>query len=436
MNKTNDVLIAGSGMAGLMAALAAASRGASVAVVSEGMGCLAISGGNIDLLGYDAKGALLDDPWEGIKSLPNDHPYSLLGEDNIKSALAELCECLAAQGLPMHSAVDAQGKKRNFRLPTIMGTLKPTWLFQEDFNPEKIEGAHKILVITVKGFRDFRSRLIISQLRRYPGWGDKEYDAIVLPEPFKEKGRSLNALDLAHVGDRRQGRDWFLNIIKDKGKGYDLALIPPMLGVKANSSIRESFPKALGCDCLELLSIPPGVAGMRLRHALMGKLHELGVEFFENATVSHAEVKNNICKSITLTGAGREFIHKPKAVIVATGGIINGGIILGEGTAREAIFNLPLDVPANVDDWTDPQIYGSHLLARLGISVDSSMQAIPKDGSGKLENVFFAGRVIGGYDYAAEKSGHGVACATGWKAGVMAAQTARGPAPETRPNGV
>ena len=37
-----------------------------------------------------------------------------------------------------------------------------------------------------------------------------------------------------------------------------------------------------------------------------------------------------------------------------------------------------------------------------------------------------AGRSLGGYDYATEKSGHGVAVATGWQAGRMAAAAASG----------
>ena len=42
----------------------------------------------------------------------------------------------------------------------------------------------------------------------------------------------------------------------------------------------------------------------------------------------------------------------------------------------------------------------------------------------RWQNVFFAGRSLGGYDYATEKSGHGVAIATGWQAGLMAAAAA------------
>ena len=69
MSRTIDVLVAGSGLAGLMAALTAAQDGRSVRLVTDGMGSLAISGGCVDLLGY-AGGRRLDDPWNGMVFLP------------------------------------------------------------------------------------------------------------------------------------------------------------------------------------------------------------------------------------------------------------------------------------------------------------------------------------------------------------------------------
>ena len=38
MNNTHDVLVVGAGMAGLLAALTAAQRGRSVAIITEGVG--------------------------------------------------------------------------------------------------------------------------------------------------------------------------------------------------------------------------------------------------------------------------------------------------------------------------------------------------------------------------------------------------------------
>lgn len=147
----------------------------------------------------------------------------------------------------------------------------------------------------------------------------------------------------------------------------------------------------------------------------------MNVEFYENAQITHAEIANGECRSLTVSSSGREMIHKPRAVIVATGGIINGGVILGQGHAREAIFGLNIPVPENVDKWTEPEIFGKHLATRLGVRVNSNLQALDANGSIVLKNVFFAGRTLGGYDYASEKSGHGVACATGWMAGKLAA---------------
>lgn len=424
MSKTIDVIVAGSGLAGLFAAWAAASRNCRVRVISEGMGCLAISGGAIDLLGYDSLGNRLDNPWDGLDSLSADHPYTLLGVENIKSALDELVEVTGKQGLALHSATDEKGAPSNFRIPTIMGTLKPTWLYQSPVDRETVQKAKRVLVVSVKGFRDCRPALIINQLRRYKNWADREYAPLVLPAPFKEHKRSLNALDLAHVADRPQGRDWLASTLKGIGKNYDLALLPPMLGAKASSGIRKIAEEALGCPYLEMLSVPPGVTGLRIRDALMKALEELGVEFYENAEIIRTELKNGCCTSLTSLSAGREIVHHARAVVVATGGIISGGVSLQPGKARESLFGLEIPVPENVDQWTEPEIFGRHLLTGLGVKVDGEMRPLDKSGSTVLQNVFFAGRTIGGYDYAAEKSGHGVAAATGWKAGCMAAATA------------
>lgn len=425
MSRTTDVIVAGSGVAGLMAAWAAANAKCRVRVISEGMGCLAISAGCVDLLGYDANHNPVVDPWEAMKTLPPEHPYSLLGPENVAKSLHNFGACVGGQGLAMRADKDENGDHRNVRMPTILGTLKPTWLFQADYDVEAMRKAKKVLVISVKGFRDCRPQLIISQLRRYPEWADKDFTPLVIPAPFSEKGRSLNALDLAHVADRSQGRDWLLATVKGLGKNYDIALLPPLLGARAASGIRKTMAETLGCPYVEMLSTPPGVGGLRIRNAMVGALDELGVEFYENAEIVRAEVKNNKCAALTTLSSGREITHHARAVVVATGGILNGGITLSPGKARESIFGLDLPVPENVDEWSDPEIFGKHLICGLGVRVNADLRALDKNGAPMLENVFFAGRTIGGYDYASEKSGHGVAVATGWRAGQLAAETAR-----------
>lgn len=424
MNKTTDALVIGSGLAGLTAALAAADAGCKTSVLCEGMGNLSISGACIDFLGYDGDGNYLKDPWKGLASLPPEHPYSLLGRDFLLKAFEKFSGILAERGMPYRTARNSSREPVNLRVPTITGTLKPTYLAPADFDPQIFENSRKILVIGVSGFRDCKPRLIIEQLRRYPDWSDKEYASLVLPPPFNEKGRSLNALDIARATDRIHGREWLLTSLNGRGREYDMALMPPILGAKPTSSVREEARETLGCPIVEMQCLPPAVAGLRLRAALMDKLYSLGVNFFENAQVVGANVQAGSCEGIKVDASGREVIHTAKAYVIATGGVIGGGVILGEGTAREAIFGLNLPVPPNVDDWSEPEIFGSHFITSLGVPVNSEMRPlIPLDGK-NLENVFFAGRTVGGYDYASEKSGHGVALTTGWKAGEMAAATA------------
>lgn len=420
MNKTTDVIVVGSGLAGLTAALAAASNGKKVHVIYEGMGCLAIGGGSIDVLGYNNIGQPLSSPYDGFMYLDPNHPYSLVGQKGVQEALDQIINCAKTKGLKLQYALDQEGKPRNFQMPTIAGTLKPTYVFQGDIDANITDTAKKVLVLGVQGFRDFKPKLIINQLRRYNSWQDKDFSSLVLPQPFQENGRSLNALDLAHVADRQQGQEWMVNQLRGRGKGFDLALVPPMMGARADSQIRQAAREVLGCPYLELLSVPPGVGALRLRHALMERLHELNVEFFENAKVLGADVKDERCISLKVNAVGKIINHTAEAFVMATGGILGGGVILEAGSAHENIFNITIPVPANVDEWTEPEIFGTHLITRLGVKVNKDLHPINEKGAPILENVYFAGRTLGGYDYATEKSGFGVAAATGWKAGQMA----------------
>ncbi|MBD5641999.1 MAG: anaerobic glycerol-3-phosphate dehydrogenase subunit B [Desulfovibrio sp.] len=420
MSNSTDVIVIGSGLAGLMAAYAAAKNGAAVKVMSEGVGNLAISPGCIDLLGYDREGRRIDDPWAEIPNLPQEHPYSLIGEAAIRESLEELQAALEGQGLKLAPFRDSAGAAKNSLVPTIMGTFKPSWLVPAEMDNDQIQNAGKILILSIKGFRDCRPQMIRGQLLRYPGWANRDIATLVLPAPFDEHGRALNALDLAHFLDLPRGRDWLMNRIKGLGKKYDLVLMPPMLGARANSRIRSVVREELGCPYVEMLSVPPGVAGLRIRDALADMLVNMNVEFYENAKVIRSTLAGGKCGSITVHASGREFEQTAKTFVAATGGVIGGGVLLGQGTATEAVFGLEIPVPANVDEWSVPELFGNHLVSRLGVETDKSLRH--KD----LENVFFAGRTLGGYDYAAEKSGHGVACSTGWLAGKLAAGYAQG----------
>ena len=97
-------------------------------------------------------------------------------------------------------------------------------------------------------------------------------------------------------------------------------------------------------------------------------------------------------------------------------------VILDLRSAWESIFSLPIDMPENTEEWSSPDIFGNSLFARMGVKANEELKPVDAEGNIILNNVRFAGRILGGYDFASEKSGHGVALATGWYAGTQAAK--------------
>lgn len=423
MSRIVDVVVVGSGMAGLVAALAAARQGCSVRLLTSGMGSLAISGGSVDFLGY-AEGRFAADPWQSLALLPEEHPYRLLGVENVRSAFTFFSQVMEDQHWPMHAATAEDGSPRNTQLPTIMGTLKPTYLLPAGLDAQAMATAKRVLVLSVQGLRDCRPALVISQLRRYRSWADKTFAHALLPSPFGETHRAVTALDLARLADKPHSRQWLLDALAAHAGSCDLVLLPPLCGSKADPEVWRAINAAAGCPVVEMLSIPPGVGGLRLRDALLRALNRHDFELVENTTVLRAEISGKACTALVAEASGQERRHAARAFVGATGGILGGGVWLEPGKATESAFGIDIAVPQDVAQWSEPEIFGRHLFSHLGVRVDRAMRPVDAAAAVRWHNVFFAGRSLGGYDFATEKSGHGVAVATGWQAGRMAAAAA------------
>ena len=121
--RASDVVVVGSGMAGLTAALAAAARGRSVTLAARGAGALAIGGGCVDLLGYVNGRIVRGNPLDSIGLLPEGHPYRIIGAQAVRDALDFFEDVCRRHDLPMSN----EGGE-NVWIPTILGTFRPTWL--------------------------------------------------------------------------------------------------------------------------------------------------------------------------------------------------------------------------------------------------------------------------------------------------------------------
>ncbi len=417
-----DVIVAGAGFSGLVAAAAAVRRGRRVLLISKGGGAVSIGGGTIDILGYTGRDPVDGDPFAAMERLAPNHPYRLLGEQAVRDSLAFLGTLSAEAGYPLARPENRTG---NLWLPTAAGTMKPIWLASCGMNPASLEAAKSFAVLGVTGMKDFSPHLIAAGLAACPQFAGKPLSRVSVFSPLLGTGngtRDSSALDLARFVDGPEGRAWLRRALAEAAKNTEAVLIPAILGTRPDPALHADLERDLGVKVIELFCPPPSVTGLRLKSALMQAMRGGSIAFAENSTVSEALVENGRCKTLVTGGPGNRRAYHAETIIMATGGLFSDGITTEPGLAWETVFKLPATAPKAQEDWSCPRFFGRepHPFALMGVAVDKELRPVDPSGDPLLQNVFFVGRSLAGYDFATEKSGSGVALATGYFAGSKA----------------
>lgn len=418
-----DVIIAGAGFTGLVAAATAAERGKRVLVISRGAGALTIGGGGIDLLGYTGRGVVTGSPFDAFRGLPPAHPYAILGEKAVRDALDFLARIAARQNVTfLQAGSETAG---NAWMPTAAGTMKPTWITGPSMDPCSLAAASSFVVFGVRGMKDFSPHLAASGLRHWAQFTGKTLDHELVPVPFADGSavRDITALDLACFVDSGEGLNWLGEALASLRSDAEAVLLPCILGTRPDSDAHAYLERVSGRKIIELFCPPPSVTGLRMRAVLMNHLRGLDVSFIENAIVTGAKTEGDRCLALTTRSQGREDqerTHAAPSFIIATGGLFSEGIVTSPGMAREAVFGISLFAPPNQDDWSVPDFFASHPFGVMGVPVTGELLPVKGGGKPAFTNVRFAGRSLCGYDFAAEKSGTGVALVTGHVAGSLA----------------
>jgi glycerol-3-phosphate dehydrogenase subunit B len=374
-----SVVVIGGGIAGYCAALGARREGADVTVIAKAPGATALYAGAMEVVG-DLEALLKNEPH---------HPFSRLRLDLVRlsteldAAVPALLLALEKDGLKVEGGWRSSGMYAD-----IHGLSRPANLV-----PATVAGGElKGLVgrrVTVVGVREV---------------GD--YDAASTAQALKELHNIDATAEEVSISDLPGG-----------------AALTDLYGRRApsvtNPRALVAYPPGftnLPDGGFELLASPPSPHGWRLQQAI-----GLGAVRGEVDGIQVEGVR------IAAAKAGDK-AFRANAFVLATGHYIGGGL-RKDGATSEPLLKLgvfhdgqavaSLGTRLQHIDYLEPaQEF------RSGLATDERLRPLDEAGHAPFENLFAAGSVLGGYDYAGP-CGFGVPILTGWLAGRHAARFGR-----------
>ena len=416
----SEVLVIGGGLAGATAALAAARAGADVRLVAHKDSTLSQASGLVDVLGQH-QGELVADPLAVVPDLPEGHPYERAGLDALEAGLG-----LFDDVVPDYAGDHTDA---NALVPTHGGTVKPTARYPEHSAAGLASRPADALLVGFESLTDFDAPMAAAHLRNagvpfdvrgvtlaFPG--DLRADATVTRYAHVLEADESVGTD---AGERGARAALAASIATELGDEERVGL-PAVLGRDAPGEVRTDLESRLGVPVFEVPMGPPSLPGLRLEDALYDALDGAGVSLDTGNPVVGAEVADGAVERVLVERTHSEVPYHAERVVLATGGLVGGGVESDRERVHEPLFDCHVPHPADRYDWFADEPFGEHAAARFGVDVDRALR--PRDASGRVEfaNLHAAGAILGGADFAAEKSGSGVSLATGWKAGTLAGE--------------
>ncbi|MDO9583617.1 MAG: glycerol-3-phosphate dehydrogenase subunit GlpB [Desulfomicrobium sp.] len=409
--KTYDVMVIGSGFAGMAAALFAANRGLSV-VQTGATGGIDFSTGFIDLLAVHpiVELTVWEDPFAALAALRRDlpaHPYCRVSDDEISLALQEFTNFLGQHGL----CYRGRDKKNTLALSSA-GTLKPTYLLPCTLwnGVEAREKKANTLIVDFHGLKGLSARQI-AEVRR--DWPNLKTARINFPGMGGELYPEHMAWSLADPARRAE----LAEIVAPLAGEAQYVGFPAILGMTDTAIVLRHMEELLGRPVFEIPTLPPSIAGPRLRAAFDRGLPGLGVRTCTQKLVTRAE--SSEAGFHFTAGSGSTSVDiSARSAILASGRFFGKGLKADRHRIHEAIFDLPVTQPENRGRWHrlaffDPQ---GHEVNQAGLETDAGLRPLGADGKPFHPRLHAAGAILAHQDWMRMKCGAGLAIATAYKA--------------------
>jgi glycerol-3-phosphate dehydrogenase subunit B len=207
--------------------------------------------------------------------------------------------------------------------------------------------------------------------------------------------------------------------------GAERVGFPALLGDDRAAEVRADLSRRLGADVFEIPAGPPSLPGLRLEDLLYDAADEAGVLLATGNPVVGYDSSGGRVTAVRVDRGRREVPFAADQFVLATGGLVGKGLDSDREGVREPLFDCHVAAPDDRYDWADADAFGDHTFARFGVAVDGGMRPRTADDRPEFANLRAAGAVLGGGDFAAEKSMSGVSLVSGLVAGRTAAASIR-----------
>ncbi|WP_242966876.1 FAD-binding protein [Desulfosporosinus sp. FKA] len=408
MSKMWDAIVVGGGLAGWTAGIRAAQRGKKVLIVTEGVGTLYYFSGIFDYGDV-----------EGLRHLPK-HPYSLFDAETIdrgKRFIQELCPEYIETNRSQY-ALTVLGTARQ-------GDLMPRGMVLPDYQEQ---GTFVLLV--PEGLKDFFPEIVESNLvREFPRWqvNVKRVHAESFAE-WQRMGKSASGIDYAAIWRSKEGQNLLAQEIETIKREYQGAgsrsgriavVLPSLVNEYFDASRTKTYVQDYSLPVIEMSSFLPSPHGRYFAEYLKHQFTDLGGELMIGARVAALTGEQvsakppKSCQEIIVQSMGKVLHLKAKKFILATGGLLGGGIKVGieRKLIQEDVFDLPLYVP---QEWSTSQFFASQPFAQIGVETDSYLRPLDTNqGQVIWDNVHVVGRMLAHWDPWTQRCGGGVSVTSG-----------------------
>lgn len=409
-----DVVVVGAGLSGLFSAWQACTKGIKTKIITKGWGTPYWSTGCIDILGYlpsDYK-TRVSSPMnsfdEFVKTNPK-HPYALIGFNDLDMALRSFMNLCQEYGYPYYGSLNS-----NYMLPTALGSIRPTCLAPGSMIAGDLRIRTPMLIVGFSQYLDFSPGLVADNLNAQ-GVHAKEFSLDLLS---LRNRKFISAMVLARLFDNPDFCTEVVAALKPRLGNVARVGFPAVLGLLNTPDVLRQLEEQLGLPVFEIPGLPPSIPGIRLHNLFASAIQNLHGSINNGMSATYSLTQSKIVVAVISEAAAKLIAHPAKHFILATGGILGGGIIVtNDGYAQDTVFNIPIEIPPSPSDWFYDQFLSteSHPIHTKGLQIDLAFHPIDKEDQLIYQNLYASGSIIGNCDPIRECSVEGIGLASGYK---------------------